>query len=217
MADTAEIKKALESTETKATVLHAILLQQYGTEFYDWDLTTIALEVQSDFKAELSTESADRIAALQIVMTTSAFFDRLDAFMAVCGSLTDGEPLFNVFAPIETEEIAWTIAEVALNREMLPFSYAIKQYLKLQLQNDGYTIDFPDLFDAVLEADTKAEAQEIRKEVRVADENPNTSVLNTLIDEELGDMVAQFDRIPSLKGVDNLLRSSDSRTLVESL
>jgi hypothetical protein len=211
------IKEALESTETKATVLHAILRNKYGEGAYEWDLATIAMEVADDYKAEISSESANRWAAMQLVMTNNAFFQRLDAFLAVCNAVASGEPFFGVFDPVTTEEAAWTIAEVSLNREMLPFSYAIKHYLKTLLAADGYGDDYPAIFDAVL-ADEQTDAEQtVREQVGTAFRSPNEDVVEQLIDDELADMVVQFNRIPSLAGIDNLLLASTDKTLVEAL
>ena len=57
MSEQYSIREALESTETKATVLHAILRQQYGEPVYEWDLATTVMEVAADFTAEMSSES----------------------------------------------------------------------------------------------------------------------------------------------------------------
>lgn len=214
MSDTYSIREALESTETKATVLHAILRKQYGDEIYDWDMATIAMEVMDDYKAEISAESANRWAALQLVMTTDAFFTRLDAFLAIANTLSSGEPFFSMFDPVTTEEAAWAIAEVALNRESLPYSYAIKQYLKALLKQDGYGDNYPDVFKAVLAPD---EPENVHEELRTIIRTHNADVVDALIDEELADLVMQFDRIPSLNGVDNLLLSNTENTLVEAL
>ena len=215
MSDTYSIRDALESTETKGTVLHAILRKQYGDDAYEWDLATIAMEVSDDFGASISSESANRWAAMQIVMTTDAFFTRLDAFMTICNVLASGEPFFDMFDPVTTEEAAWAIAEVALNREMLPFSSAIKRFLKLLLKYDGYGDAYPEIFDTVFEADTPEQATAVRRQVTQRKENED--VIDELIDEELADLVMQFDKIPSLQGVDNLLLSDSGNTLVESL
>lgn len=214
MSDAYSIREALESTETKATVLHAILRKQYGDDVYDWDMATIAMEVMDDFKAEISAESANRWAALQLAMTTDAFFTRLDAFLAIANTLSSGEPFFSMFDPVTTEEAAWAIAEMSLNRESLPFSYAIRQYLKALLKQDGYGDTYPDVFKAVLAPETPERAHE---EVREIIRTQNADVVDTLIDEELADMVMQFDKIPSLNGVDDLLLENAESTLVETL
>lgn len=217
MSEKYSIRDALESDQTKATVLHAILRNKYGEEWYDWDLATIALEVQDDFQAELSSSAGNRIGALQLLMTSDAFFKRLDAFMAIADAMATGEPFFDVFDPLTFQEAAWAIAEAALNREMLPFGYPIKHYLKLVLAEGGYAGDYPDLFDAVFSADTVDEAAAIRAEVAAVDNNPNTNVLNAYIDDELADIVYQLDAIPSLENIDNILLASEDATLVDAL
>lgn len=194
-------QQALQSTETAATVIHAILRDKYGEEVYDWDPATVYLEAQADFGAEMSAEAIDRWCAMQIVMTSDAFFKRLDAFMAVCNTLADGSPFFGAFNPVTVEEAAWAIAEVALNRELLPFSYAIKQYLRAVLAQDGYSeTTYPAIFQEVF--GPQPDADRLREGLAVAG---NDSNIETYINEQLGDMVVQFDRIPDLKGVDNLI------------
>lgn len=217
MSEKYSVKEALESTETTATVLHAILRNQYGDEVYEWDPITVALEVSDDFGAEMSSESISRFSAMQLIMVNNAFFQRLDAFMGVCNTLGTGDPFFNVFDPVTVEEAAWAITECALNREMLPFSYTIKKFLKIILAEEGYGTDYPDIFDAVFEADTPQEAKAIREQIRESDDNPNTANINAYIDDELTDMVHQFNKIPSIARIDDILLASDTETLVGAL
>ena len=216
MSEESAIAEALESTQTSASVVHAILLRKYGEEAYGWDLVTVMLEVQDDFKVDMSTPVTNKWGAIQTIMTTDAFFKRLDAFMAICNTLTTGDPYFTMFDPVTVEEAAWAIAEVSLNREMLPFGYMIKQYLSKILATDGYgTHDAPDVFDAVLEPEKGVITS--REALRQIQETPNRNNVEAYIDDQLQDMAYQFDKIPSLNTVDNMLMAEGSDTLVKDL
>ena len=194
-------QQALQNPETLATVVHAILRQQYGEEVYDWDPVTVYLECQADFAADSCAETMDKFAAMQVVMGTDAFFKRLDAFMSVCNTFADGQPAFASFNPVTLEEAAWTIAEVALNREMLPFADSIKAYLRLLLKDEGFTpTSYPAIFKEVFELDP--DSDDIRDGIAAA---ANRSNIDAYIDEQLQDLVVQFNRIPDLKGVDDVI------------
>ena len=150
----------------------------------------------------------DRWSAMQIVMTTDAFFKRLDAFMGICNTLSSGVPFFQTFDPVTTEEAAWAISEVSLNRELLPFSYTVKQYLKQILMADGFSEgDYPDVFEEVFER--KPSALDIRKQLRGGGTNRDN--ITAYIDEQLKDLTHQFNEIEDLKDLDDLIlqRSMD--------
>ena len=201
MSNKTERKTLLESTETIATVIHAILRKQYGDDVYDWDPLTVAMEVRDDFSAEISSESLDRWSAIQVSLTTDAFFNQLDAFMGICNTLADGEPFFQIFDPVTTEEAEWGITEISLNRELLPFSYPIKYYLKQIIKADGFTPeDAPPAIREALEA--KPAALDIRRGL-AAQENASNIELYT--QDQLRDMVSQFNKMDDLKEVDNII------------
>ena len=194
-------QQALQNPETVATVIHAILREQYGEEFYAWDPATIFLEAKADWNAEMCTETMDRMAAVQVFMTTNAFFERLDAFLAICNTLNDGSPFFSDFNPVSLPECAWAIAEVALNREMLPFSYPIRQYIKVLLHQNGYEKgEYPAIFEEVL--GKKPNTDDIRDSLG---QQSNTDNISSYIDEQLQDMTVQFNRIPDMKGLDDII------------
>ena len=194
-------QQALQNPETLATVIHAIMLDQYGEQVYDWDPATVYLEAQADFKADMCTEAMDRWAAIQIIMGSDAVFTRLDAFLAVANTLSDGTPFFTSFNPVTTEEAAWALAEIALNREMLPFSYAIKQYLKQVLKQDGFSEgDYPAIFEEVFGKSPRSE--DVRDGLAAIGNDSNIGIY---IEDQLQDMVVQFNRIPDLSNVDNLI------------
>lgn len=194
-------QQALQNPEASATVIHAILLQQYGEEVYDWDPATVYLEVMADFNADMAPEAVDRWAAMQVVMTSDAFFKRLDAFLAVCNTLADGSPAFGAFNPVTLEEAAWAIAEVALNREMLPFSYPIKQYLKLILKQEGFSeTSYPPIFQEVF--DREPNADDIRDSLAALNNSTN---LDAFIEDQLADMVSQFNKIPDMSRLDDMI------------
>lgn len=205
-------KLALESPQTMATVVHAIMLDQYGEAAYDWDPVTCAMEVSADFKAEICTPAMDRWCAIQAVMGSDAFFKRLDVFLNVCNTLASGAPSFAVFDPVTPEEAAWSIAEVAINRDILPFSHAIQGYLRQQLKADGFdpdSGDMPAVFAEVFER--KPDERRIREELygdgTAASENAKN--IERYILEQMMDIDVQFNRIPDLKRIDDLIESGE--------
>jgi hypothetical protein len=215
MGDKYAKQQALQSPETLSTVIHAIMRQQFGDEAYNWDPLTSALEARDEFGAEMDTASLDRWSALQIVMTSDAFFKRLDAFLGICNTMNEGVPFFQIFDPVTTEEAAWAITEVSLNRELLPFSYPIRKYLKLILAKDGFAPgSYPTVFKEVFEK--TPDAEDIREDLASTHNRNNIEVY---IDEQLQDMVYQFNKIPTLKQLDDMIlqRSMDEyvHTLVK--
>jgi len=202
-------QSALQTSETLATVVHAIVRKQYGEEFYTWDPATLFLEIQDDFHVDMETAAMDRLSAVQVVMLSNAFFKRLDAFMGICNTLSSGEPFFQVFDPVSTEAVAWTITEVSLNREILPFSYPIRKYMKLMLEQDGYDpMNYPEVFQEIMGKEPSAE--KLRKIIGPS-LNPNQDNVSNYIDEQLRDMTYQFNKIPDLKDLDDIIlqRSMD--------
>ena len=133
-----EARAAVESDQTAATVLRAVFEDRFGTEVFDWDPETVVLECRDEFDADMSSESLDRWSALQLAMTSDAFFSRLDGFSGVSSALASGDTYFDVFKPLQPEEAAWAVVEISMNRDMLPFAPAIKSYLRRAMSSAGY-------------------------------------------------------------------------------
>lgn len=210
MGDRYAKQQALQYGETSSTVIHAIMLQTFGEEVYEWDPITCALEIKAEYGIDADTATLDRWCAMQIVMSTDAFFKRLDAFLGICNTLSEGVPFFQVFDPVTVEEAAWAITEVSLNRELLPFSYPIRKYLKTILARDGYSEEtWPSVFHEVFSKDP--DERVIREDLNEIGDLHNKNNVEEYIDEQLGDMVYQFNKIPELKTLDNMLlrRSMD--------
>lgn len=203
-------KMALESPETLATVVHAIMLDQYGEQAYGWDPVTCAMELADDFRAEVCTPAMDRWCAMQVIMGSDAFFKRLDAFLNVCNTLASGAPSFEMFDPVTSEEAAWAVAEVAMNRDMLQFSYPIQQYMRQRLEADGFdpsSGDLPAVFAEMFEK--RPDEGRIRSSFTGLAADANAGNIERYLMEQMFDMDVQFNRIPDLKRVDDLLQASD--------
>lgn len=201
--DFAAKQSLLSSGQTLATPIHAILLDKYGEAIYGWEPLTVAMEVKDDFETDMNPTVMDRWCAMQIVMGSNAFFTRIEAFFAVCNSFASGEPFFDEFNPVTLEEMAWTIAEVGMNRDMLPFSYTIRRYIKMMLEKDGYSEGkYPPIFREVFEKDPSS--ADIRDGLA---ELHNTTNLNAYIIEQMKDMRAQFNSIPGMKTLDDTILS----------
>ena len=209
-------KEAFETDATLAVVLMALLRRTFGDKFYFWDPTTIYLEIRDEFGAEPATMVMDRISAAQVVVTGDAFFQDVGAFFNVCNTLAGGQPAFSVFDPVEPEEAAWAITEVALMRDLLPFAPTIRSYLRLQLRADGYTEeDYPAVFDYVLTR--KVPRARGLKDVlsRTLHDDQSDNVENFLI-EHMDSVVHQFDKIPGMPDtLQELLQEKDLEDLAE--
>ena len=213
--DIAEKREALMNPDTLTTVLNAILKSMYGDDFYDWDIVTIYLELRADFGVEVPQEIVDKIGALQMFMTTDAFFKRIEGFHSACNTLATGTPFFTVFDPVTTEEAAWAVTEVAFNRDMLPFSHAVRSYLKEILKRDGYDVyangttdDLPGNLNEVFDKlPSQSDILKHLDDVRAAKHNLNNT--DAYIDEQLQDMIYQFNKIPSLSNMDDILMRTD--------
>ena len=213
-----ETKTALESNKTFAVVLNSIMLKQYGPEWIDWDPTTIYMELKEDFRVDPSSEVMDRLSAVQVTLGTGAFFDRLDAFLNVSNTLNSGEPSFAMFDPVTTEEIAWALTEVSLMRDLLKFDYGIRQYIKMALASDGFGEgDHPDVIKHVFETKDPS-SNSIKDITQETLHDKQRDAIEVYINEQLKDIVYQFDRIPGLDGeLDKLLSQKDMDDTLEEL
>jgi len=195
-------------------VLLTLLQKQFGEEVFFWDPTTVFLEIKDEWKAEPSTSVMDRVSAGQIIIATDQFFQDISAFLNVCNTLSSGQPSFSVFDPVEPEEVAWAITEVALMRELQPFSPTIRDYMRVILDQDGYTeADYPDVFDYILKRDTPR-SRSFKDELDRTLHDDQTDNVEAYVMDKLGDVVYQFDKIPGMAdSLDELLRTKDLEDL----
>lgn len=201
-----------QNPEADATVLNAMVISKYGEEALDWDPITLRMEIQEDFHVAPADEVMNKICAMQIVMSSSDFFERIDTFINVCNTLSEGDPFFEVFTPLETEEIAFALATVAMNRDMRPFNPTIRRYVKEVLKQDGFDEgDFPDIFSVVF--DRKPNSSEVRHEVAEAILHPedvtaaenNRNNIAGMLSSNVGTMIRQFNELPGLTKVDDFV------------
>lgn len=209
-----EARNLLQSPNTMATVLHAILRDRYGDDWYNFDQLSIMMDLQADFECDPCPAAMDRIGAIQTLMTGDSFFNRIDAFFGVCNAFSSGQPFFGAFDPVTVEEAAWGLAEAGMNRDILPFSPTIKQYCRVILKQNGYgDTSIPPLFNIVF-TDGDTDIGEISRGL-VSDENGEA--LQNFLTENATDLAHQFDALGDVKNFnDDLLRSGLERALART-
>lgn len=200
-----------QNPDADATVLLSMLVGKYGEEALDWDPFTVFLEIRDDYHVSPADAVMNKICAMQIVMSSSDFFERIDTFTNVCNSLSEGDPFFKVFTPLGTEEIAFALATVAMNRDMLPFSNTIRRYVKKVLKADGFDSDeFPDVFSVVF--DKAPSSKDVRHDVAMSILNKEDSTgaagsngrnIAKMLAENVGIMFRQFNSLPGLRHMDD--------------
>lgn len=214
ITDSAKWREMWENPEADATVLNAMVLSKYGEEALDWDPLTIQMEVQDDFGVSPASECIDKICAMQIVMGSGQFFERVDAFRNVVNTIANGQPFFQIFTPLQAEEIALALATVGMNRDLIPFAPAVRELVRLSLKGDGYSEDqFPPIFSCVFDRNPSEKA--VRRqltdllgrpeaELPTAAEN-NIANIDSLIRRRVMICLHQLDSLPGLSAIDDTI------------
>lgn len=214
MSDSSAWQEMWQNPEADATVLNAMLISKYGEEALDWDPVTIQMEIQDDFGVSPASEVMDKICAMQVVMCTSGFFKRVDAFRNVVNSIACGQPFFQTFTPLQAEEIAVAVATVGMNRDMMQFAPAVQELVRLSLKGDGYGDDeFPSILSCVFDkspsaANVRGQLSDLlgrpESELPTAAEN-NMANIDFLIRRRIAICLRQLDSLPGLTSVDNTI------------
>lgn len=210
--DSSSWQEMWQNPEADATVLNAMVLTKYGEEALDWDPITIQMEIKEDFNVSPASEVMDKICAMQIVMGTGDFFNRVDAFRNVVNTIANGQPFFQTFTPLQAEEIALAIATVGMNRDMMPFAPSVKELVRLSLLGDGYDEnEFPPILTCVF--DKKPSDKKIRGQLTdiigrtepalpTAAKN-NIANIDSMLRRRVVICLKQLDSLPGLNHVDD--------------
>lgn len=130
---------------TLATPLLVLAIDQFTTDFFDWEPTTFDIESRRAFGVEIPDVNRDKIWALVTVLSTDLFYKSLETFIPVCNSLNGSEADFDDYDPVTSEAAAWGVVETALvdppvNASVgTRLSHEIRRYIGLTLQSEGVT------------------------------------------------------------------------------
>lgn len=128
--------------QTYVTPLMAILFDEYGGDFLEWDPATLALEIKDDFKVELTQSVQDKIQSGVTLLATNAFFANFEGFTAICNALSFDLVDSEMFMPPTLEEVSWAIieAQLLLGKEEFennPFIEDIARFTGFLLSEEG--------------------------------------------------------------------------------
>jgi hypothetical protein len=151
--------RLLADSETSGTVLLIGLLDEFGTEFFDWEPDTLLREIKARWRVDVPVANRDKIWALVTVLTTNLFTTDLDAFVHVCNSLSDQGADFENWNPADTQEMAWALAEISLldgEEALKGLAPEIIAYMGAQLDAEGFT-EAPQLLKAYVPVEVPRE------------------------------------------------------------
>ena len=163
-----QIAGYLTKPDTYATTIIVAMLDEFGTDFLEWEPETIRLEIENTYSVEPHPVVIDKLWAMITVLTTNQFLNNLDAFTHICHALSGQLADFHNYNPAEVDEICWAMLEVNLVDPPDPkesFNAEIVEYVKLKLQDESFTrtpamlkkfvgdVESNEFIDSALEAD----------------------------------------------------------------
>lgn len=141
-----QLANILRNEELFATTLVTMLVDEFGTDFFDWSPETLELEIRSRAGIKLPDVNRDKVWALVTAITTNTFYISLETFIPVCNSLNGSEADFDDYDPVTSDEAAWGITEVLLHDPLQKdedagrrFSHEIRRYIGMTLTDEGMT------------------------------------------------------------------------------
>lgn len=187
------IRYFIESEDPSGLALKTICDKQYGEEWYDWDPVTVVMELKEDFHADASETAVNRLSAVQVLMTTGRFYQELDVFLSICNTLSSGSPSFEFFDPVTVPEAAWAVVEIGLMREPVPFSYSVRKYIKVILEQDGLLDDPPKVIrDIFLDEDEQLSTVEAKIIFADSLHDLNRDGVDAFVHDKAMDIVKEF-------------------------
>jgi len=140
----------LTNEEMLATPLLVLCMDEFGTEFLEWEPETFDIEIQTRFGVQMPDSNRDKLWAMVTALTTNLFYVSLETFIPTCNTLNGSEADFDNYDPVTSEEAAWGIVEVSFvdppKEDQAPgdrFSHEVKRYIGLTLQAEGVTTPPP--------------------------------------------------------------------------
>lgn len=125
-----------------ATTMVAIVVNEYGTECFEWDPETLKMEINDDFHIQIKPANFDRLMTGINAITSDDFYQSLPDFINYCNVLSGSTYDPSTWDPADVLEIAWGIIEVLLlsppdDGNDDPFCEEITAYIGKQLDAEG--------------------------------------------------------------------------------
>jgi len=139
--DRKEVFKALSDDATYGTTAHVIALGTFGDDIYDMDPLELFMNLEDEYKVEMSEDVAEKLQAILLATTTAAFFEDPVAFRAIANTLLEGDPGFDGFDNVTIPEVLWSIYEVELNHEGTEFAPAVAALINKEIDDEGEDVD----------------------------------------------------------------------------
>ena len=99
------IRKAFEvEFDTHPLVLHYILLRSFGSEYVDWEMSTVNAEIRLTFKSTANLSVYNKIQAVRTALVNPEVYTAWQVFTPIAVSFSGDSPVFNsaiVPTPIE--------------------------------------------------------------------------------------------------------------------
>lgn len=132
--------------DSYASVLVGIILQDFGTDAFEWDPETLRMEIEEKYGLKsLHHVPENRLQAGIMSLTSNMWTQDVYQFNLVCNAFGDGEVPHQVYEPCGPDEIAWTLVEYSLMnppaRGETPidqqFSEPVRTYMAKILEHHG--------------------------------------------------------------------------------
>jgi len=129
---------------TFGTALLALAIDEFGTECFGWEPETIRMEVQDTYHITLPQANMDKLMAMITALSTNLFYVSVESFTHIANALNDSEADFYTWDPVDADEAAWAITEVALSDAPRPresfedrFSHDVRRYVGVIVTDEG--------------------------------------------------------------------------------
>ena len=129
----------LANPESNPVRLMLVLDNEWGEEWYDWEIETINQTAEMD-NAEIHRVNEDKIMAIKILKNTDEFFDEPRVFEKVCTAFSGRQVDWGHVQEPRTHEICACIALINRYVKEEPFSDDVKAYVAAAALRDGYIL-----------------------------------------------------------------------------
>lgn len=132
----------LTNPNSTGTAMLLVLVDELGTEFFNWEPSALAAEVKDVWGVEMPQICKDKVWALVNYLTTNLFFTNLEVFLHTCNTLSSGVEIdMTQYDPATVAEICWALMETELLEsagEEGVFSEEILTYIVKELEAEGF-------------------------------------------------------------------------------